>query len=216
MAKKQTRTTLNIAGSSFSVPAHWLALLTQCVVKGETRYALNGVALFASPSEISLVTSDTHRLAAITFARIDSYKPFTQIATPTIIIQAASFKAQVELESDLLATPKTQQVDGQFPRWKDVLPRVSSKPYTLRIGSAPSGVFMRVIGGECGFTLRYVNEFIKGMGAGFGGVDFIGYMYSSTDGKFLPGPCAIEEEFGVADEYTAKMQYLLMPVCDRQ
>lgn len=103
--------------------------------KGDVRYALNGVLFHIEEDRIHFVASDTHRLSLL---KKKLRAPVSQ-STEAIVItkgmaelgriaqEAESVRVQITPHEILAETPQAclmaRLVDGQFPRYGDVIPK---------------------------------------------------------------------------------------------
>ncbi|MBN2711004.1 MAG: DNA polymerase III subunit beta [Planctomycetes bacterium] len=110
--------------------------------KGDTRYALNGILLHIEKKAVEFVSSDTHRLSLVkkesrtggkNVEAIVITKGMNSLArladneeTVKIFLTAHELIAQTSS-----ATMMARLVDGQFPRYKDVIPKDLEKSVSV-------------------------------------------------------------------------------------
>lgn len=113
------------------------------VAKGDMRYALNGVFLSLDGAACEFVSSDTHRLSRVT-KRVDN--PSAAKVDGIAVTKGMSTLAKLALGREtvtLCLTPKqllartrdavltVRLVEGQFPRYRDVIPEKLGKRVTV-------------------------------------------------------------------------------------
>jgi DNA polymerase-3 subunit beta len=111
--------------------------------RGDTRYALNGIYLGMEKGAVDFVASDTHRLS---LSRKKSRRPLETPRAAIVITKGMTELAKlaagtetvrlVLTEHELIAeTPSatlvSRLVDGQFPRYQDVIPKELSMKATF-------------------------------------------------------------------------------------
>ena len=122
----------HIAGSDIAEAVHKTAFAT---AHGDTRFALNGVFVCIEKGQIEFVASDTHRLSLV---KKKIKNKAGENAQGIVVTKGMTTLAKVAAEQDDVALSMTPQqfiartptsrvvirlVDGQFPRYRDVLPR---------------------------------------------------------------------------------------------
>lgn len=120
-----------ISGNDFADAVRKTVFAT---ARGDTRYALNGILLHLEGKDVELVASDTHRLSlcrkkargeAAKGEAIVIAKGMTTLARlaegeETVRLHLATHELIAETSK---ATLVTRLVDGQFPRYREVIPR---------------------------------------------------------------------------------------------
>lgn len=111
--------------------------------KSDTRYALNGILIHAEKNNIEFVSSDTHRLS---LSRKKSRTTQTKQYEAIVISKGMATIGRISGEEEIIklqitnheliaqtsqATVVTRLVDGQFPRYKDVIPNNLEKKVTV-------------------------------------------------------------------------------------
>lgn len=126
------------------------------VSRTDTRFVLNGIYLELGKNKLTFASSDTHRLSAVTKdVDADDIKPTQCIATlkgMQTLSKIASGEDSIKMHlGDRSITAKTENItlicsliEGQFPKYKDILPKERGKAVsfdrekmisTLRLGS---------------------------------------------------------------------------------
>lgn len=110
--------------------------------KGDTRYALNGILLHIEKKDVEFVSSDTHRLS---LCRKKSRTAGTN-AEAIVITKGMNLLARLAEDEEVIklhltaheliastsrATMVARLVDGQFPRYREVIPRDLENKVTL-------------------------------------------------------------------------------------
>ncbi len=111
--------------------------------KGDTRYALNGIYVNIAKNQAEFVTSDTHRLshvgkkiknpADIEASAIVLTKGLTELAKLVRNEEVFRFgisEHEFTAKSDSFSLV-SRLVDGQFPRYRDVIPKESNSKVTV-------------------------------------------------------------------------------------
>ncbi len=111
--------------------------------RSDTRYALNGIFISVEKSTVDFVASDTHRLS---LSRKKSRRPLSEPCSAIVITKGMTELSKLAegeetvrfavTDSEFIAeTPSatlvSRLVDGQFPRYQDVVPKELSTRATL-------------------------------------------------------------------------------------
>lgn len=122
--------------------------LLDCAAKGDTRYAMNGIHCEISSGRVYFVSSDTHRMTvfapsisdddATALAEMEAARraelttaidhanslPVSWLLTPAAVKARWSKGSRHFLDTiDLAGIREGECIDGQFPRWRDVMPQ---------------------------------------------------------------------------------------------
>lgn len=115
-----------------------IAKTSFATARGDTRYALNGICINIQDDKVDFVASDTHRLSLVSKKIKNESKVNKQSIVITKGMQELGRLAvgedvvQIQLLSNEMiaktsrATLISRLVDGQFPRYQDVIPKNTS------------------------------------------------------------------------------------------